>query len=199
MERPGRAGGHSIRIRKTIELTAGSPELVGPLRARGPPARASACTSPSRSTWRPWPATRPTAITPTRPASRLGMLDARLDLPHTSGLTLTDEWLDLSVGLSWSQSARRLVLPDRDRQPERRRLRRGLPVIGRHPPLARHGRRTRPLGGPDPMEPRSCLDVLDGFPTAGPSRCRARLALKIINIAADRLRAFGLADPSRLI
>ena len=33
------------------------------------------------------------------------MLDARLDLPHTPGLTLTDEWLDLSVGLSWSQAA----------------------------------------------------------------------------------------------
>ena len=33
------------------------------------------------------------------------MLDARLDLPHASGLTLTDEWLDLSVDLGWSQAA----------------------------------------------------------------------------------------------
>jgi alpha-amylase len=37
--------------------------------------------------------------------SKLGLLDDRLDLPHTSGLTLTDEWLDLCVVLSWSQAA----------------------------------------------------------------------------------------------
>jgi alpha-amylase len=30
------------------------------------------------------------------------MLDARLDLPGTAGVTLTDEWLDLTVGLRWS-------------------------------------------------------------------------------------------------
>jgi 4-alpha-glucanotransferase len=33
---------------------------------------------------------------------RLGPLDSRLDLNDANGLTLTDEWLDLSVGLSWS-------------------------------------------------------------------------------------------------
>ena len=64
-----------------------------------------ACTSPSRSTWPPWPATPPTAIIRDPAGIKLGMLDARLDLPHTSGLTLTDEWLDLSVGLGWSQAA----------------------------------------------------------------------------------------------
>ncbi len=37
--------------------------------------------------------------------ARLGMLDARLDLPHASGLALTDEWLDLSVVLGWTQAA----------------------------------------------------------------------------------------------
>ena len=37
--------------------------------------------------------------------ARLGLLDARLDLAHTSGLSLTDEWLDLSLSLGWSQSA----------------------------------------------------------------------------------------------
>jgi alpha-amylase len=36
--------------------------------------------------------------------TRLGLLDAQLDLLHTRGLTLVDEWLDLSVGLTWSQS-----------------------------------------------------------------------------------------------
>src|SRR5205823_3819077 len=34
--------------------------------------------------------------------TRLGMLDTPLDLPETGGMSLTDEWLDLSVGLRWS-------------------------------------------------------------------------------------------------
>ena len=34
---------------------------------------------------------------------RLGMLDARLDLSVCDGVTLVDEWLDLSVGLRWSE------------------------------------------------------------------------------------------------
>ena len=29
---------------------------------------------------------------------KLGMLDERIDLPHTHGLTVTDQWLDLAVG-----------------------------------------------------------------------------------------------------
>ena len=33
---------------------------------------------------------------------RLGLLDARLDLPHAEGLDLVDEWLDLGVSLRWS-------------------------------------------------------------------------------------------------
>ena len=33
---------------------------------------------------------------------KLGMLDSRVDLPHTEGVSLSDEWLDLTVGLSWS-------------------------------------------------------------------------------------------------
>ena len=37
--------------------------------------------------------------------TKLGMLDTRLDLPETGGLTLVDEWLDLSVGLRWSNPA----------------------------------------------------------------------------------------------
>ena len=87
MERPGSVGGHSIRIKKTIELAAGEPEPVGPLRARRPARRQSAFISPWKSTWPPWPATRQTAITSTPAGTRLGLLDARLDLPHTRGLT----------------------------------------------------------------------------------------------------------------
>src|SRR5690606_38046705 len=33
---------------------------------------------------------------------RLGLLDARLDLPHAEGVDLTDEWLGLGVSLRWS-------------------------------------------------------------------------------------------------
>jgi alpha-amylase len=34
--------------------------------------------------------------------TRLGMLDARIDVPETDGLCLRDEWLGLSVRLTWS-------------------------------------------------------------------------------------------------
>ena len=33
------------------------------------------------------------------------MLDERIDLPDTHGLTVTDQWLDLAVELAWSQAA----------------------------------------------------------------------------------------------
>jgi alpha-amylase len=35
----------------------------------------------------------------------LGALNETLDLPHASGVSLTNRSLDLSVGLAWSQSA----------------------------------------------------------------------------------------------
>ncbi len=104
MERPGRAGGHTIRIRKTIELKAGSPELVVSYALEDLPRdeclhfaveinlAAMAGHAPDRYYSDPT-------------GTRLGMLDTPLDLPHTSGLTLTDEWLDLAVGLGWSQAA----------------------------------------------------------------------------------------------
>jgi alpha-amylase len=104
LERPGRAGEHSIRIRKTIELRAGSPELAVSYLLEDLPRdeclhfaveinlAAMAGHAPDRYYSDP-------------SGARLGPLDARLDLPHASGLTLTDEWLDLSVALDWSQAA----------------------------------------------------------------------------------------------
>jgi 4-alpha-glucanotransferase len=104
LERPGRAAGHAIHIRKTIELCAGSPDLAISYLLDGLPRdeclhfaveinlAAMAGHAPDRYYGDP-------------AGSRLGMLDARLDLPHASGLTLTDEWQDLSVALAWSQSA----------------------------------------------------------------------------------------------
>ena len=39
------------------------------------------------------------------------MLDARLDLEMVEGIHLTDEWLDLAVGLRWSIQADLWCLP----------------------------------------------------------------------------------------
>jgi 4-alpha-glucanotransferase len=104
MERPGRAVDHTIRIRKTIELWAGSPDLAVSYLLEDLPAgecfhfaveinlAAMAGHAPDRFYSDPT-------------GARLGMLDARLDLPHASGLNLTDEWLDLAIALGWSQAA----------------------------------------------------------------------------------------------
>jgi alpha-amylase len=104
MERPGIVGGHSIRLRKTIELSAGSPSLVVHYQLEDLPRDASlhfaveinlaamAGHAPDRYYSNPT-------------GAKLGLLDDRLDLLNTRGLALTDEWLDLSIGLSWSRSA----------------------------------------------------------------------------------------------
>ncbi len=103
MERPGRAADHTIRIRKTIEVKAGSPELVVSYVLEDLPrdeclhfaVEINLAAMAGHADDRYY--SDPTG-------EKLGMLDTRLDLPHTSGLTLTDEWLDLSVGLSWSMA-----------------------------------------------------------------------------------------------
>jgi alpha-amylase len=104
LERPGLAAGHTIRIRKTIELRAGSPELAVSYLLEDLPRddclhfaveinlAAMAGHAPDRYYSDP-------------SGAHLGLLDARLDLPHSSGLSLTDEWLDMSVSLGWSQAA----------------------------------------------------------------------------------------------
>jgi 4-alpha-glucanotransferase len=104
MERPGLAGGHTIRIRKAIEVKAGGTDLVISYVLEDLPREEclhfaveinlAAMAGHAADRYYSDPA-----------GSKLGMLDARLDLPHTSGLTLTDEWLDLSVGLGWSLAA----------------------------------------------------------------------------------------------
>jgi alpha-amylase len=104
LERPGRAGASTIRIRKTIELEAGSPVLVVSYALEDLPPTAclhfaveinlAAMAGHAPDRYYSDPA-----------GTRLGLLDAHLDLPHASGLILTDEWLNLSVGLDWSQAA----------------------------------------------------------------------------------------------
>ncbi len=101
MERPGRADGHLIRVRKTIRLEAGARNLDVHYELEdlpvGVPIRfgvefnfaAMAGHAPDRYFSDAW-------------GTRLGMLDSRLDVPHAEGLSVIDEWLDLKVGLLWS-------------------------------------------------------------------------------------------------
>ena len=104
MERPGLADGHPIHVRKTIEVEAGSPALDVHYVLEGlPPGVAlhfaveinlAAMAGHAHDRYYSDVA-----------GTRLGMLDARLDLPESDGVNLTDEWLDLAVGLRWSSPA----------------------------------------------------------------------------------------------
>ncbi len=104
LERPGRAGDGTIRIRKTIELKAGSPELAVSYLLEDLP-RAACLVFAVEINLAAMAGHAPDRYYADLSGSRLGLLDDRLDLPHSSGLTLTDEWLDLAVSLSWSQAA----------------------------------------------------------------------------------------------
>ncbi|CAN5913075.1 DUF1926 domain-containing protein [soil metagenome] len=101
MERPGRADGHPIVLRKSISMEAGRPNLeieytledlpVGvPLRF-GVEFNLASMAGHAEDRYLSAPN-----------GQKLGPLDTRLNLPHSEGLRLTDEWLDLSVGLHWS-------------------------------------------------------------------------------------------------
>jgi len=102
MERPGWADGHSIRVRKTIELAADSPLLTIRYELEDLPADAALhfaveinlAGMAGRASDRYYSSSS---------GERLGTLDAKLDQPHAEGLTLTDEWLDLAVGLNWTK------------------------------------------------------------------------------------------------
>lgn len=101
MDRPGRADGHPIQVRKTIELEAGSPVLDVHYLLEGLPPdvtlhfaveiNLAAMAGHAHDRYYS-----------DLGGNRLGMLDTRLDLPSVDGVTLNDEWLDLSVGLRWS-------------------------------------------------------------------------------------------------
>jgi alpha-amylase len=104
MDRPGWADGHAIHLRKTIALGAGSPVLDVhyileelPLDVRLHFAiefNLAAMAGNARDRYYA-----------DESGKQLGLLAARLDLPRSRGLTLTDEWLDLSIGLEWSSPA----------------------------------------------------------------------------------------------
>ena len=104
MERPGRADGHPLKIRKTIELAAGSNTLEVHYVLEELPADATlhfaveinlaGMAGHADDRFYRDPA-----------GTRLGMLDAQLDLPTAAGIALVDEWLDLGVSLDWSRPA----------------------------------------------------------------------------------------------
>jgi alpha-amylase len=103
MERPGIAGRHAIRVRKTIELSAGDNGLSVHYELDELPAGvclhfAVELNLAALSGHAPDCAYSDPAGEP------LGMLDCRLDLLHTRGLALSDGSLDLVLRLSWSKS-----------------------------------------------------------------------------------------------
>ena len=104
MDRTGWADGHPIRVRKGIELTADSPTLDVHFVLEGLP-REVPLRFAVEFNLAAMAGHAPDRYYTDGSGTKLGTLDTRLDLSHTSGLTLTDEWLDLSVNLQWSSPA----------------------------------------------------------------------------------------------
>ncbi len=101
MERPGWVDGHSVHVRKSIALDAGSRTLDIQYELEGiPPDMALHFAVEINVAALAGHALDRYYTDDT--GTRLGMLDTPLDLPRTDGVSLSDEWLDLSVGLSWS-------------------------------------------------------------------------------------------------
>ena len=104
MDRVGRADGHLIRIRKTIELAAGSPTLdvhyvLEDLPVNVPlhfAVEINIAAMAGHADNRYYSDSH---------GERLGMLDARLDLNQQECVSLSDKWLDLTVQLNWSRPA----------------------------------------------------------------------------------------------
>ncbi len=104
MDRTGMADGHPIRVRKSIGLAAGAPGLeVTYILDDLPEGRPihfaveiNLAAMAGHADDRYYIDTA---------GRRLGMLDTRQDLADQGGISLTDEWLNLSVGLEWSTPA----------------------------------------------------------------------------------------------
>jgi alpha-amylase len=104
MDRTGRADGHAVRVHKTVALAAGGEGLDvsytlddlpdGVEFHFGVEINLAGMAGHADDRYYSDPS-----------GARLGMLDARLDLHAQNGLSLTDEWLDLAVGLDWSRPA----------------------------------------------------------------------------------------------
>jgi alpha-amylase len=104
MSRPGRADGCLIHVKKTIRLAAGRPALEVHYELEDLPADRSIHFAVELNLAGMAGHADDRYFADSR-GNRLGLLDARLDLPEQDGLNLSDGWLDLSVGLSWSRPA----------------------------------------------------------------------------------------------
>ncbi len=104
MERPGRADGHLVKIRKTIELRAGSPALDVRYELEDVPAD-HALRFAVEINLAAMAGHAVNRFIADLDGQRLGMLDEELDLPPRSGIRVTDEWLDVGVCLQWSHPA----------------------------------------------------------------------------------------------
>ena len=110
MERPGLADGHPVKVRKTIGLEAESGTLdvryaiedlpIGVPLLFAVEINLAAMAGHADDRYYADPSGR-----------RLGMLDARIDQAEIDGVSLTDDWLDLAVGLRWSTPAALWCLP----------------------------------------------------------------------------------------
>jgi alpha-amylase len=103
MERPGHADGQMVRIKKSIALAAGSPVLEVHYELFDLP-RETCLHFAVELNLAAMAGHADDRYYTDAHGARLGVLDSRIDLAHTEGIALTDEWLDLTVGLSWSRS-----------------------------------------------------------------------------------------------
>ncbi len=103
MERSGYADGHRPRIRKSIELSAGS-SAIGVHYELSDLPRDVCLHFAVEINLAAMAGHADDRYISDLQGARLGLLDARLDIPHTEGVSLTDEWLDLAVGLKWSRA-----------------------------------------------------------------------------------------------
>lgn len=105
MERAGRAGHFSIRVRKTIALEAGEPMLTIRYEIEQIPRDACLHFAVEINLAGMGSDVQAGAYYSSPNGTNLGTRDRTLDLPHTSGLSVSDQSLDLSVTLAWSQAA----------------------------------------------------------------------------------------------
>ncbi|MFO0909884.1 MAG: alpha-amylase/4-alpha-glucanotransferase domain-containing protein [Isosphaeraceae bacterium] len=102
LERSGLASGHAIKVRKTLTLRAGSPALQVDYSLdelpEGVPIHFAIELNLAGMAGH-----ADDRYYSDVAGQRLGMLDSTLDLADRRGVTLTDEWLNLVVGLEWTQ------------------------------------------------------------------------------------------------
>lgn len=110
MDRTGWADGHAIRVKKTVELAEGGDALEVRYQIddlpEGVPLRFAVEINIAAMAGH-----ADDRYYSDADGQRLGMLDARLSLDDLNSLSLTDEWLDLRVGLLWSRPARVWAFP----------------------------------------------------------------------------------------